>query len=61
MLENEIRGEVVHLATSRDGQRWKHPFPSQPFIPRGLRGEFDDMITFRRNPPVGPARERGFR
>ena len=47
MLETEIRGEVeIHLATSRDGYRWEHPFPKQPFIPRGPRGEFDDMITW---------------
>ncbi len=47
MLENDQRGEVeVHLITSRDGIRWEHPFPDEPFIPRGSPGDFDDMITW---------------
>ncbi len=47
MLENEIRGEVeIHLVTSRDGYRWEHPFPDEAFVPRGPRGDFDDMITW---------------
>jgi hypothetical protein len=47
VLDSEIRGEVeIHLATSRDGFRWEHPFPNEAFIPRGPRGDFDDMITW---------------
>ena len=44
MLEELMRGELEsHLLTSRDGLCWEHPFPDEPFIPRGPRGEFDDM------------------
>ena len=47
MLENDQTGEVeVQLITSRDGIRWEHPFPEQPFIPRGPASDFDDMITW---------------
>ena len=47
MLENQRRGEVeIHLITSRDGIRWEHPFPHEPFIQRGSPGDFDDMITW---------------
>jgi hypothetical protein len=47
MLDSERRGEVeLHLWISRDGRRWEQPFPRQAFIPRGPRGDFDDMITW---------------
>jgi hypothetical protein len=47
MLEMETRGEVeLHLMTSRDGCRWEYPFPREAFIPRGPRGDFDDMLTW---------------
>jgi hypothetical protein len=55
MLENEVRGEVeLHLLTSRDGLSWEHPFPRQAFIPRGPRGDFDDMITWFGQAVVDP-------
>jgi len=47
MLENEIRGDMEqHLLTSRDGYRWEHPFPREPFIPRGPADEFDGMRIY---------------
>jgi hypothetical protein len=47
MLENNVRGEgEFHLLISRDGYRWEHPFPREAFIPRGPRGDFDDMIAW---------------
>jgi hypothetical protein len=47
MLDSVIKGEVeLHLWISRDGLHWEHPFPQEAFIPRGPRGDFDDMITW---------------
>jgi hypothetical protein len=47
MLDSEVRGEIeIHLLTSRDGYHWQHPFPDEAFIPRGTRGEFDEMMTY---------------
>lgn len=47
MLDNHITGELeIHLVTSRDGYHWERPYPPEAFIPRGPRGDFDDMMTF---------------
>ena len=53
MLDNEVKGQVeVQLVTSRDGYRWDHPFPDQAFIPRGPKGDFDDMTVFLTQPVI---------
>jgi hypothetical protein len=47
MLEIQKKGVLeVHLLTSRDGYHWNDPSPGEPFIPRGVRGDFDDMMTY---------------
>ncbi|MAE64773.1 MAG: hypothetical protein CMJ18_10945, partial [Phycisphaeraceae bacterium] len=57
MLENRHRRELeVHLAISRDGIHWEHPFPDQAFIPRGPEGSFDDMTTWFAQTVVRPDR-----
>jgi hypothetical protein len=45
MLDIDVTGQMEpHLLTSRDGFHWDYPFPDEAFIPRGIRGEFDDTL-----------------
>jgi hypothetical protein len=53
MLELQKRGEMeIHLVTSRDGYRWDVVSPGSAFIPRGPRGDFDDMLTYSCYPVI---------
>jgi hypothetical protein len=52
-LDSDIRGTIeIHLATSHDGYRWSFPCAGQPLIPRGPRGDFDDMLILSGHPVI---------
>lgn len=42
----------LRLAVSRDGERWQRINPSQPVVPRGEKGAWDDGFIVASNAPV---------